>query len=79
MTITVLPRRHCLLATVVGMMQTWIEWRAEVVSTLRAELELVDRLSFHDVDWVAWFGFYLESRSKESQRPHARTLQHSQS
>jgi DNA mismatch repair protein MutH len=49
------------------MMLTWIQWQAEVVSTLRAELkELVDRISFDDVDWVAWYGFYLEGRSPQA-------------
>jgi hypothetical protein len=44
-------------------MQTWMKWQAEVVAMLRAELEELVQVSLDDVDWVAWYGFYLEGRS----------------
>ena len=45
-------------------MQTWVDWQAELVATLGAELEeLVHHVSVDDVDWHAWQPFYLEGRS----------------
>ncbi len=45
-------------------MQTWIQWQAEVVATLGAELEeLLHHVSLDDIDWAAWRGFYLEGRT----------------
>jgi hypothetical protein len=46
------------------MVTPWVQWQAEVVATLSAELEeVLDPLSLEDVDWVAWYGLYLEGRS----------------
>lgn len=46
------------------MYQPWAQWQAEVVATLGIELgEVLDPVSVDDVDWVAWYGLYLEGRS----------------
>jgi hypothetical protein len=46
------------------MMQTWVQWQAEVVKALSAELEeLLQQVSMDDIDWPAWHPFYLEGRS----------------
>lgn len=45
-------------------MQTWVQWQAEVVARLGAELkEALQRVCLDDVDWAAWRHFYLEGRS----------------
>lgn len=45
-------------------MQPWAQWQAEVVATLSNELgEVIDPVSLDDVDWVAWYGLYLDGRS----------------
>jgi hypothetical protein len=45
-------------------MQTWVQWQAEVVKALSAELEeLLHHVSMDDIDWPAWQPFYLEGRS----------------
>jgi len=46
------------------MYQPWAQWQAEVVATLGIELgEVLDPVSVDDVDWVAWYGLYLEGRT----------------
>jgi hypothetical protein len=48
-------------------MKTWVQWQSEVVAALRAELEeVIHQVSIDDVDWVAWYGLYLEGRSPEA-------------
>lgn len=48
-------------------MQTWTKWQAEVVATLKAELgEVLDAVTLEDVDWVAWYGLYLDGRSPQA-------------
>jgi len=48
-------------------MQPWAQWQAEVVATLGVELgEVLDPVSVDDVDWVAWYGLYLEDRTPRS-------------
>jgi hypothetical protein len=45
-------------------MQTWVQWQAEVVATLGAELEeILHQVALDDIDWPAWRNFYLEGRS----------------
>ena len=49
------------------MYQPWAQWQAEVVATLGIELgEVLDPVSVDDVDWVAWYGLYLEGRTPRS-------------
>jgi hypothetical protein len=44
--------------------QTWAEWQREVLAILRRDLrEALDQISLEDVDWPAWFHFYLEGRT----------------
>lgn len=44
--------------------QTWTEWQRDVVAILRRDFaEALDHISLEDVDWPAWFRFYLEGRS----------------
>ena len=44
-------------------MQAWAQWQAEVIAILSDEMgEVLDSASLADVDWVAWYGFYLEGR-----------------
>ena len=45
-------------------MQTWVQWQAEVVAALGAELEeILHHVALDDIDWAAWRNFYLEGRS----------------
>jgi hypothetical protein len=44
--------------------QTWVEWQRDVVAILRRDFrEALEHISLDDVDWAAWFRFYLEGRS----------------
>jgi hypothetical protein len=41
-----------------------VQWQAEVVAALGAELEeILQHVSLDDIDWPAWRNFYLEGRS----------------
>lgn len=45
-------------------MQTWVQWQAEVLAELGAELEeVLHYVSMDDVDWPSWRNYYLEGRS----------------
>lgn len=44
--------------------QTWVEWQGAVVAILRRDFsEALDQISLEDVDWPAWWRFYLEGRT----------------
>jgi len=44
--------------------QTWTEWQRDVVAILQHDFrEALHYISLEDVDWAAWFRFYLEGRS----------------
>jgi hypothetical protein len=50
-------------------MQTWVQWQSEVVAALREELQEIQEIThvaLDDVDWVAWYGLYLEGRSPKT-------------
>lgn len=45
-------------------MQTWVQWQAEVLAELGTELEeVLHYVSMDDVDWPSWRSYYLEGRS----------------
>jgi hypothetical protein len=65
--ISLLPHRHSSLVKVRLSMKPWATWQAEVIATLRVELdELLPQISIEDVDWVAWYGLYLDGRSPQA-------------
>jgi hypothetical protein len=45
-------------------METWVQWQAEVLVELGIELEeVLHFVSMDDVDWPSWRNYYLEGRS----------------
>jgi hypothetical protein len=40
------------------------QWQSEVLAVLRGDLkELLQEISFDDVDWPSWYRFFVEGRS----------------
>lgn len=46
------------------MLQSWVQWRAGVVATIRYDFrEVLEDVQDADIDWDAWRPLYEEGRS----------------